>query len=39
MIKDVAGVKMYSVWTGMLKLLVPGGRTHRLSSSRLACCK
>lgn len=31
MIKDVVGVKTYSVWTDMLKRLVPGGRTHRLS--------
>ena len=31
MIKSVVGVKIYSVWTDMLKRLVPGGRTHRLS--------
>lgn len=31
MIKDVVGSKTYSVWTDMLKRLVPGGRTHRLS--------
>lgn len=31
MIKDVVGTKTYSVWTDMLKRLVPGGRTHRLS--------
>jgi hypothetical protein len=31
MIKDVVGSKNYSVWLGMLKRLVPYGRTHRLS--------
>lgn len=31
MIKDVAGSKNYSVWTEMLRRLVPYGRTHRLS--------
>lgn len=31
MIKDVVGSKNYSVWLGMLKRLVPNGRTHRLS--------
>jgi hypothetical protein len=31
MIKDVVGSKNYSVWLGMLKRLVPSGRTHRLS--------
>jgi hypothetical protein len=31
MINDVVGSKNYSVWLGMLKLLVPSGRTHRLS--------
>jgi len=31
MIKEVVGSKTYSVWTDMLKRLVPGGRTHRLS--------
>jgi hypothetical protein len=31
MIKDVVGSKTYSVWLGMLKRLVPNGRTHRLS--------
>lgn len=31
MIKDAVGSKTYSVWTDMLKRLVPGGRTHRLS--------
>jgi len=31
MIKDVVGAKTYSVWTDMLKRLVPGGRTHRPS--------
>ena len=31
MVKDVVGSKNYSVWLGMLKRLVPYGRTHRLS--------
>lgn len=31
MIKDVVGAKTYSAWTDILKRLVPGGRTHRLS--------
>ncbi len=31
MIKEVVGAKTYTVWTDMLKRLVPGGRTHRLS--------
>lgn len=31
MIKEAVGAKMYSVWTDMLKRLVPDGRTHRLS--------
>ena len=31
MIKEVVGSKTYSVWADMLKRLVPGGRTHRLS--------
>ena len=31
MIKEVVGSKNYSVWLGMLKRLVPHGRTHRLS--------
>ena len=31
MIKDVVGSKNYNVWMEMLKRLVPGGRTHRLS--------
>ncbi len=31
MIKEVVGAKTYAVWTDMLKRLVPGGRTHRLS--------
>lgn len=31
MIKDVVRSKNYSVWLGMLKRIVPYGRTHRLS--------
>lgn len=31
MIRHVVGAKTYSVWTDMLKRLVPEGRTHRLS--------
>jgi hypothetical protein len=31
MIKEVVGARTYSVWIDMLKRLVPGGRTHRLS--------
>lgn len=31
MIKDVVGAKAYNVWLDMLRHLVPGGRTHRLS--------
>ena len=31
MIKEVVGVKVYNVWLDMIKRLVPGGRTHRLS--------
>jgi hypothetical protein len=31
MIKDMVGSKNYRVWLGMLKRLVPYGRTHRLS--------
>jgi len=31
MIKDVVGSKNYSVWLGMLRRIVPSGRTHRLS--------
>lgn len=31
MIIEVVGSKNYSVWLGMLKRLVPHGRTHRLS--------
>ena len=30
-LQDVVGEKTYSVWIEMLHLLVPGGRTHRLS--------
>lgn len=30
-IKSVVGPKTYSVWMDMLRLLVPHGRTHRLS--------
>ena len=31
MIKEVVGVKVYNVWLDMIRRLVPGGRTHRLS--------
>jgi hypothetical protein len=31
MIKAVVGTRVYSVWIDMLRLLVPHGRTHRLS--------
>jgi len=31
MIESVVGPKTYGVWIDMLKNLVPGGRTHRLS--------
>ena len=31
MIKAVVGQKVYNVWLDMLRRLVPGGRTHRLS--------
>lgn len=30
-LQDVVGEKIYSVWVEMLRTLVPGGRTHRLS--------
>ena len=30
-LKQVVGARTYGVWTEMLKTLVPGGRTHRLS--------
>src|SRR5919108_3144650 len=30
-LKDVVGEKTYSVWVDMLRMLVPEGRTHRLS--------
>ena len=31
MIKAVVGVKVYDVWVDMIRRLVPGGRTHRIS--------
>jgi hypothetical protein len=31
MIKEVVGAKVYNVWLDMIRRLVPGGRTHRLS--------
>ncbi|MFQ5584045.1 MAG: hypothetical protein ACE5GL_06380 [Calditrichia bacterium] len=31
MIKEVVGENVYNAWTGMLSVLVPQGRTHRLS--------
>ena len=30
-LQDVVGKETYSVWVEMLRVLVPGGRTHRLS--------
>ena len=30
-LQDVVGKETYSVWVDMLRVLVPGGRTHRLS--------
>jgi hypothetical protein len=30
-LQDVVGEKTYSVWVDMLRMLVPEGRTHRLS--------
>jgi hypothetical protein len=30
-LQDVVGQESYSVWVEMLRTLVPGGRTHRLS--------
>lgn len=30
-LQDVVGQETYSVWVEMLRTLVPGGRTHRLS--------
>lgn len=30
-LQDIVGEKTYAVWVDMLKELVPGGRTHRLS--------
>ena len=30
-LQDVVGKKPYTVWVNMLRELVPGGRTHRLS--------
>jgi len=30
-LQDVVGKEIYSVWVEMLRALVPGGRTHRLS--------
>src|SRR5258705_12022746 len=30
-LQDVVGEETYSVWVEMLRALVPGGRTHRLS--------
>jgi len=30
-LQDVVGKETYSVWVEMLRALVPGGRTHRLS--------
>lgn len=30
-LKTVVGEETYSVWVAMLRALVPGGRTHRLS--------
>ena len=30
-LQDVVGKETYSVWVDMLRELVPGGRTHRLS--------
>ena len=30
-LQDVVGEKTYSVWVEMLRMLVPDGRTHRLS--------
>ena len=30
-LQDVVGAKTYSVWVDMLRILVPEGRTHRLS--------
>lgn len=31
MIKEIVGAKVYNVWLDMIRRLVPGGRTHRLS--------
>lgn len=31
MIKPVVGAKVYDVWLDMIRRLVPGGRTHRIS--------
>ena len=31
MIKAVVGAKVYDVWLDMIRRLVPGGRTHRIS--------
>jgi hypothetical protein len=30
-LKSLVGAKVYSVWTEMLEILVPDGRTHRLA--------
>jgi hypothetical protein len=30
-LKDVVGKETYSIWVDMLRILVPDGRTHRLS--------
>ena len=30
-LRDVVGARTYSVWVDMLRILVPEGRTHRLS--------
>lgn len=30
-LQDVVGKEMYAAWVDMLRKLVPGGRTHRLS--------
>jgi hypothetical protein len=30
-LQDVVGKETYAVWVDMLRVLVPGGRTHRLS--------
>ena len=30
-LQDVVGKETYSVWVDMLRTLVPGGRTHRVS--------